>query len=120
MRIIRIASNNAKTFGFALEAKYPGVSLDLADIGHVIVINYISVDKRGQGLGTSVISDLQQFASSNDKYLFVHPSGKEQSKVESFYLKNGFTPIHPKERYDKNSPLFSPGAQYWFWKAQKE
>jgi len=78
-----------------LMSKYPKVALDIAESPNAIDLSKIVVPKelRNQGLGSSVMQDLIDYADSTGKQVRLSPSsdfGGSPTRLKKFYKEFGF------------------------------
>lgn len=78
-----------------LTAKYPNVILDIAETPKAIDLSRIVVPKelRGQGIGSSVMQDLINYADESGKQVRLSPTsdfGGSVSRLKDFYKNFGF------------------------------
>jgi predicted GNAT family N-acyltransferase len=78
-----------------LEAKFPNVSLNISENPKSLDLSKIVVPKeiRGQGIGSSVMNDLTQYADETGKQINLTPSadfGGNVNRLKSFYKNFGF------------------------------
>jgi GNAT superfamily N-acetyltransferase len=100
-----------------LESQYEGLQLQAhLSSGGYILIAEIKVPKelRGQGIGSSVIEEIKNFAQKYNKEIVLTPQPEKGKKkaLDRFYRNLDF--IHNKgrkKRYDLSSP-FGP-TMYW-------
>ncbi len=89
------AYNPAGTIGNALIAKYPNVVLDVAESPKAIDLSRIVVPKelRGQGIGSTVMQDLIDYADQSGKQVRLSPTsdfGGSPTRLKKFYKEFGF------------------------------
>jgi len=79
----------------SLTKKYPNVALDIAESPNAIDLSRIVVPKeiRGQGIGSSVMQDLIDYADQTGKQVRLSPSsdfGGSPTRLKKFYKEFGF------------------------------
>lgn len=79
----------------SLVAKYPNIALDIAESPKAIDLSRIVVPKemRGQGVGSSVMQDLIDYADQTGKQVRLSPTsdfGGSPTRLKKFYKEFGF------------------------------
>lgn len=113
-------SNNADIEAFRnnLRGKYPGVEIYLYQQGEdVLYLQELRVpeDMRGQGIGSSIIRDVQLFAQESGLTILLGPSPEKGKKgaLDRFYRGHGF--VNNSGR-NMDFELSSPFGKTMYWR----
>lgn len=101
-----------------LKARFPGLDLYVYETERTIHLSRISVpkDKRGQGIGQTVIKCIQDYSKGKRKPLVLVPEAEPRykQKLEDFYKNLGF--VYNKGR-NKNWNITVPFAKSMYWRS---
>lgn len=103
-----------------LKIKYPGLVLFAWETENKVELATLTVPKnmRGQGIGSSVIREIQEYARSIGKPISLHPEpdkGKKKA-LDDFYKNLGF--VHNRGR-NKDFTISSPFFPSMYWKPKE-
>ena len=98
-----------------LKEEYSGLVLNAYEASHKIEVQDIKVAAKGQGTGTKVMRQLQEYANQVGKPIVLHPEperGKKEALMR-FYKGLGF--VENKGR-NKDYTISSPFGLTMYWK----
>lgn len=95
-----------------MRVAHPNLTIRAKELDDRIILEYIGFpeEERREGRGSKIIKELQNYASNKRKFIILHPTADT-----SFYEQLGFARTPLEKRYNPNSVLFSPAAEYWYW-----
>ena len=111
------AYNPAGIISKTLGAKFPNVSLSIGENPKSLDLSKIVVPKemRGQGIGSSVMNDLTQYADETGKQINLTPSadfGGNVNRLKSFYKDFGFVENKGKNKdFTTRETMIRPPSQ---------
>jgi len=117
MQTMAEAYNPAGIISKTLEAKFPNVSLSIGENPKSLDLSKIVVPKemRGQGIGSSVMNDLTQYADETGKQINLTPSadfGGNVNRLKSFYKDFGFVENKGKNKdFTTRETMIRPPSQ---------
>jgi ribosomal protein S18 acetylase RimI-like enzyme len=109
-----IKSDDLQSLVTKLEESYPGLTLSAYEADYKIHIQEIRVENKGQGIGTKVIRELQEYARRVDKPIVLSPEPEPRKKqaLFRFYKSLGFVVNKGRKRNYMLSLPFGP-TMYW-------
>ena len=98
-----------------LQESYPGLQLSAYEASHKIELSKIEVENRGQGVGTRVIKEIQEYARRVGKPIVLRPEPEPRKKqaLLKFYKSLGFV-VNKGRQQDYT--LSSPFAVTMYWR----
>jgi GNAT superfamily N-acetyltransferase len=111
------AYNPAGTVNKYLVSKYPNVALDISEMPNAIDLSRIVVPKenRGQGIGSSVMQDLIDYADQTGKQVRLSPSsdfGGSPTRLKKFYKEFGFVENKGRNKdFSTRETMIRPSAE---------
>jgi hypothetical protein len=99
---------------FLLRKENPGLTLNAYEASHKIEIQDIKVEEKGQGTGTKVIRQLQEYARRVGKPIVLHPEPErgKTGDLMRFYKGLGFVKNKGRKTDFTISSLFGL-TMYW-------
>jgi GNAT superfamily N-acetyltransferase len=113
----RLESTNLQALLVKLREEYPGLRLNAFEAPEKIELSEIEVKDKGQGVGTRVIREIQEYARQVNKPIVLrpHPEPRKKKALLNFYKSLGF--VQNKGR-NTDYTLSSPFSPTMYWRAR--